>query len=59
MVTEIELEGGDIKVHAMVTAVPPATAPDTFEVSPVPGEPAITTTVTAGTQLEDDASEND
>lgn len=57
--TEIELEGGDIKVHAMVTAVPPVTAPDTFEVSPVPGEPAITITVTAGTQVEDDVSEND
>ena len=56
---EIELEAGDLKVHAMVTAVPPITNPNTFEVSPVSGESAITVTVTTGTQLEDDVGESD
>jgi len=55
--TKIESEGGDIKVHAMVTAVPPATAANTFEVTPVAGQPAITVTVTTSTQLEDDVNE--
>ncbi|MCK4834313.1 MAG: hypothetical protein KAT12_06030 [Gammaproteobacteria bacterium] len=52
--TEIELEGGDIKVHANVTAID--TASNTFEVSPLTGQ-AITVTVSAGTQFEDDVNE--
>jgi hypothetical protein len=51
---EIESEGGDIKVHANVTAVDPAS--NTFEVSPVTGQ-SITVTVTTGTQFEDDVNE--
>jgi hypothetical protein len=54
---EIELEGGDIKIHAMVTAVPPITASNTFEVSPVLGQ-AITVIVTIDTQLEDETGEH-
>jgi hypothetical protein len=54
---EIESEDGDIKVHAMVTAVPPVTAANTFEVSPLPGQ-TITVTVSTNTQFEDDVGEN-
>jgi hypothetical protein len=54
---EIESEGGDIKVHAMVTAVPPVTAANTFEVSPLSGQ-TITVTVSTNTQFEDDIGEN-
>ncbi len=55
--TEIESEGGDIKVHAEVTAVDPATASNTFEVSPVSGQP-ITITVSTSTKFEDDVDED-
>ena len=55
---EIESEGGNLKVHAMVTAVPPATAANTFEVSPVSGQPSITVSVSTGTQFEDDVGED-
>jgi len=54
---EIESEDGDIKVHAMVTAVPPVTAANTFEVSPLPGQ-TITVTVSTNTQFEDGVDEN-
>lgn len=50
--TEVESEGGDIKVHASVTTVDLAT--NTFKVRPVPGQPEITVTVTSGTQIEAD-----
>ena len=53
--TEIELEGGDIKVHAKVTAVN-ATG-NTFEIQPVSIQPVITVTVTTDTQLENDVIE--
>ena len=53
--TEIELEGGEIKVHASVTSV--NAAENTFEVMPVSGQPVITVTVTTGTQLEDEVNE--
>ena len=52
--TEIELEGGDIKVHAMVTSVDMASS--TFKLTPVTGQD-ITVTVTTGTQLQDDVDE--
>lgn len=52
--SEIELEGGDIKVHAPVTSVNEAA--NTFEMSPVFGQPVITVTVTTDTQLQDDVS---
>jgi hypothetical protein len=55
---EIESEDGDLKVHAMVTAVPPVTATNTFEVTPVAGQPAITVTVTTSTQFEDGVDED-
>ena len=54
---EIESEGGDIKVHAEVTKVNAAL--NTFEVSPVAGQPAITVTVTTSTQFEDDVDETE
>lgn len=53
--TEIELEGGEIKVHAKVTAV--NRAGNTFEIKPVSTQPVITVTVTTDTQLEDDVKE--
>ena len=52
--SEIELEGGEIKVHAPVTLV--NAAGNTFEISPVFGQPVITVTVTTDTQLQDDVS---
>lgn len=55
--TEVESEDGSLKVHAKVTAVPPITAPNTFEVSPVSGQ-SITITVSTSTQFEDDVDEN-
>jgi len=53
--TEMELEGGSIKVHANVTDVDVAAG--TFELTPVLSQPPITVTVTTGTQLEDDVNE--
>jgi len=55
--SEVESEGGDRKVHAMVTAVPPVTAANTFKVSPLSGQ-TITVTVSTNTQFEDDVDEN-
>ncbi len=52
--SEIESEGGDIKVHAKVTEVNAAAG--SFKVSPVAGQ-EITVTITTGTQLEDDVNE--
>ena len=52
---EIELEGGDLKVHAKVSSVDPIAG--TFEVTPVTGKPVITVTVSSDTQLEDDVHE--
>ena len=54
---EIESEGGNLKVHAMVTAVPPVTAANTFEVSPISSQ-SITVTVSTNTQFEDDVDED-
>ena len=54
---EIELEGGDLKVHAMVSSVDVDTK--TFKVKPVSTQPEITVTVTTGTQLEDDVNEDE
>lgn len=53
--SEIELEGGDLKVHAKVSAI--NLGANSFEVVPNPltGE-AITVTVEIGTQIEDDVS---
>ena len=53
--SEIESEGGDLKVHANVTDVDLDAY--TFEVSPVSGQPTITITVTSNTQLEDDIND--
>lgn len=53
--TEIELEGGEIKIHANVTSVDVDSS--TFKVTPVTGQNAITVTVTTDTQLHDDVSE--
>lgn len=53
--TEIELEGGEIKIHADVTFVDPGSS--TFTVTPVSGQDAITITVTTDTQLENDVIE--
>jgi len=53
--TEIELEGGSVKVHANVTDV--NVAANTFELTPVSTQPPLTVTVTTGTQLEDDVNE--
>jgi len=55
---KIKLEGGDIKVHAKVTAVPPATAANTFAVSPVSSGQAIIITVSTDTQFEDEINED-
>jgi hypothetical protein len=52
--SEIESEGGDIKVHAKVTEV--TAAAGSFKVSPVTGQ-EITVTITTGTQIEDDVNE--
>jgi len=52
--TEVELEGGEIKVHAKVTAVNPSA--NTFEIKPVAAQPVISVTVTTDTQLEDDVN---
>ena len=52
---EIESEGGDIKVHAMVSSVDVAT--NTFKIKPVSTQPEITVTVTTDTQLEDDVND--
>jgi len=52
--TEVESEGGDIKVHATVTSVDLAT--NTFTVEPVAGQP-ITVTITSDTQLEDEVND--
>ena len=54
LASEIESEGGDIKVHAKVTEVDAAAG--SFKVSPVAGQ-EITVTTTTGTQLEDDVNE--
>lgn len=54
LASEIESEGGDIKVHAKVTEVDAAAG--SFKVSPVAGQ-EITVTITTGTQLEDDVNE--
>lgn len=51
--TEIELEGGYIKVHAPVLSVDVVSS--TFQLTPVTGE-SITVTVTTDTQLEDDVT---
>ncbi len=56
--SKIESEDGNLKVHAMVTAVPPATAANTFEVSPVSSQSSITVTVSTDTQFEDDVDED-
>ena len=53
--TEIELEGGEIKIHANVTSVDVDSS--TFEVTPVTGQNAITVTVTTDTQLQDDVGD--
>lgn len=53
--SEIELEGGEIKVHAKVTAV--NVVGNTFEIQPVSTQPVITVTVTTDTQLENDVIE--
>jgi hypothetical protein len=53
--TELELEGGDIKVHAMVSSVDKAT--NSFKIEPVPGQ-EITVTITSSTQLEADGFED-
>ena len=53
---EVELEGGDIKVHAKVSSVD-ITA-NTFNVTPVQGQGTITVTVTPDTQIENDLDEN-
>ena len=53
--TEIELEGGEIKIHANVTSVDVDSS--TFKVTPVTGQNAITVTITTDTQLYDDVSE--
>ena len=53
--TEVESEGGDIKVHATVTFVDPDT--NIFRVRPVAGQPEITVTVTSDTQLEDEVND--
>ena len=53
--TEIQLEGGEIKIHADVTFVDPGSS--TFTVTPVSGQDAITITVTTDTQLENDVIE--
>ena len=53
--SEIELEGSDIKVHAMVSSVDLAT--NSFKIEPLPGQ-EITVTVTTGTQLEADGFED-
>ena len=55
--TEIELEGGEIKVHALVASV--NAADNTFEIRPVSTEPVITVAVTTGTQIEDDVNETE
>lgn len=55
--TEVESEGGDIKVHANVTSVDLST--NTFTVEPVAGQPEITVTVNSDTQLEDEVNENE
>lgn len=53
--TEIELEGGDIKVHAEVSSVNVGAA--TFTVRPVTGQPEITVIVTSDTQLQDEVND--
>ena len=52
--TEVNLEGGDLRVHAMVSSVDVST--NTFKVSPIAGQPEIMVTVTTGTQLEDNVN---
>ena len=54
--TEVESEGGDIKVHANVTFVDLST--NTFTVEPVAGQ-LIKVTVNSDTQLEDEVNENE
>lgn len=53
--SEVQLRGGNAKVHAKVTAVDLVAS--TFEVQPVSSQPAITITVTTSTQLEDDVND--
>ena len=50
---ELELEGGDFKVHAMVATVD--VAGKSFTVTPVAGQ-SITVTVTSSTQLQDEVN---
>lgn len=54
--TEIELEGGDVKIHAAITSINSTT--NSFKVRPVASLSEITVTVTSGTQIEDDESES-
>jgi len=54
---EVELRGGNAKVRATVSNV--NVSNNTFDVTPVTGQPAIKVTITSSTKFEDDISENE